>query len=221
MLAIVALSSFRMLQAIGHVLGHRHVRPQRVALEDHRHVAPFGRHGALRRRQDLVADRDFACRGSMKPAISRNVVVLPHPTDPAGRRAAHARSSATHSRPRRHRRSACRGPLVRLRPLILRLEGGKMRRFALCDNRLYRHRRHDISATRGQGPGPARVQLSCGDLVMTAVSPYRIASTRSPSDMSVARSDRGGLGRDFRPARPGERRLERDVTLNGGISWAG
>ena len=50
------------LQAISHVLGHRHMRPERVALEDHRHVALFRRQRARRRGQDLAADTDFAVR---------------------------------------------------------------------------------------------------------------------------------------------------------------
>ena len=37
------MSSPAQLKAIGNVLGDRHVRPQRVALEDHRHVAPLRR----------------------------------------------------------------------------------------------------------------------------------------------------------------------------------
>ena len=37
------------LEAEGHVLGHRHVRPDRVALEDHRHVALLGRQRGARR----------------------------------------------------------------------------------------------------------------------------------------------------------------------------
>ena len=51
---------FAQFEAVGDVLRHRHVRPQRVALEDHRHVAPLGRHGAGRRGDDLAADADFA-----------------------------------------------------------------------------------------------------------------------------------------------------------------
>src|SRR5690606_23267113 len=51
------------LQAEAHVLGHRHVRPDRVALEDHRHVAPLGRQAGLGRGDDLVADRDRAAGG--------------------------------------------------------------------------------------------------------------------------------------------------------------
>jgi hypothetical protein len=58
--SLVELPDF---QAIGHVLGHRHVRPQRIALEDHRHVAAFRRHRAGRRGEHLAADHDFACRG--------------------------------------------------------------------------------------------------------------------------------------------------------------
>ena len=48
------------LEPIDDVLGDRHVRPQRVALEDHRHVAPLGRQRLLRRGHDAVADADLA-----------------------------------------------------------------------------------------------------------------------------------------------------------------
>ena len=48
------------LEAVDDVLGHRHVRPQRVALEDHRHVAPLGRQRLRRRGHELVADADLA-----------------------------------------------------------------------------------------------------------------------------------------------------------------
>jgi len=49
-------------QAVGDVLGDRHVRPQRVALEDHRHLARFRRQRARRRRHHPVAHRDLAGR---------------------------------------------------------------------------------------------------------------------------------------------------------------
>ncbi len=49
-------------QAIGDVLGDRHVRPQRVALKDHRHLARFRRQRARRRRHHPVTDRDLAGR---------------------------------------------------------------------------------------------------------------------------------------------------------------
>jgi hypothetical protein len=39
-LGFVDLANF---QRVGHVLGHRHVRPDRVALEDHSDIAFFGR----------------------------------------------------------------------------------------------------------------------------------------------------------------------------------
>src|SRR3546814_13835662 len=48
------------LQAEGDVLEHRHVRPDRVALEDHRHAAALGRQDARRRGQDLPVDLDRA-----------------------------------------------------------------------------------------------------------------------------------------------------------------
>jgi hypothetical protein len=48
------------LEAVDDVLGHRHVRPERVALEDHRHVAPLRRQRLLRRRHGALADPDLA-----------------------------------------------------------------------------------------------------------------------------------------------------------------
>ena len=45
---IVARVHLTEFQPIDDVLGHRHVRPERIALEDHRHVAPLGRHSLLR-----------------------------------------------------------------------------------------------------------------------------------------------------------------------------
>ena len=48
------------LQAVGDVLGDRHVRPQRVALEHHRHVALLGRQRAPRRGHHAVAQHDLA-----------------------------------------------------------------------------------------------------------------------------------------------------------------
>jgi hypothetical protein len=47
-------------QSVDDVFGYRHVRPQRVALEDHRHFALLGRQGARLRRYHPVADMDFA-----------------------------------------------------------------------------------------------------------------------------------------------------------------
>ena len=46
-------------QPVGDVVGHRHVRPQRIALEDHRHLAGFGRQRTRRRRHRAVADHDL------------------------------------------------------------------------------------------------------------------------------------------------------------------
>jgi hypothetical protein len=37
---------FAQLEAVDDVLRDRHMRPQRIALEDHRHVAPLGRQRA-------------------------------------------------------------------------------------------------------------------------------------------------------------------------------
>src|SRR5262249_23062151 len=51
------------LETEGHVLRHRHVRPDRVALEDHRHVALLGRQGGDGRRDDVTVHRDGALAG--------------------------------------------------------------------------------------------------------------------------------------------------------------
>ena len=135
-------------QAVGDVLGHRHVRPQRVALEDHRHVAAFRRHGARRRGQDLAADHDFACRGldEARDQPQRRGLA-------AARRAQQADelamldAQATHRRRPRPRRSACSGPSVRLRPRFLpvlspysnrrdaRYIAGRIGRIDACRNR--------------------------------------------------------------------------------------
>src|SRR5262249_55610740 len=47
-------------QSVHHVLRDRHVRPERIALEDHRHPALFRRQHAARRRQAAIADPDLA-----------------------------------------------------------------------------------------------------------------------------------------------------------------
>ena len=51
------------LQAVGDVLSHRHMRPQRVALEHHRDVALLGWQHAGGRGDDTVAKRDLAGAG--------------------------------------------------------------------------------------------------------------------------------------------------------------
>ena len=61
--AMVSRSSLAQAQAVDDVLGDRHVRPQRVALEDHRHLALLGRQRARRRRHQAVADMDLAVGG--------------------------------------------------------------------------------------------------------------------------------------------------------------
>ena len=53
---------FAQPQAVDDVFGHRHMRPQRVALEDHRHLALLGRQRARLRRHQPVADMDLAAR---------------------------------------------------------------------------------------------------------------------------------------------------------------
>ncbi len=62
--AAIELSQF---QPIRDIVGDRHVWPQRVALEDHRHVAPLRRHSARRRRYEPVADIDLAGRRFDEP----------------------------------------------------------------------------------------------------------------------------------------------------------
>src|ERR1051326_7856249 len=44
------------LEAVGDILKNRHMRPDGVALEDHRHVAPFGRDQDGRRGDNLLPD---------------------------------------------------------------------------------------------------------------------------------------------------------------------
>ncbi len=53
---------FTQRKPIGHIVGDCHVRPQRVALKDHRHLPRFGRKGAPGRRQHPIADHDFSGR---------------------------------------------------------------------------------------------------------------------------------------------------------------
>jgi hypothetical protein len=59
----VAARDPREPQAVGHVLRHRHVRPERVALEDHRHAPPLGRDHERRGGEHAVADADLAAVG--------------------------------------------------------------------------------------------------------------------------------------------------------------
>jgi hypothetical protein len=49
---------FACLQPIRDVRGDGHMRPERVILKNHRHVASFGRHDRARRGQQTVADAD-------------------------------------------------------------------------------------------------------------------------------------------------------------------
>src|SRR5689334_14598502 len=51
------------LQSVAHVVAHGHVRPHRVALEDHAHVAPLGWDHRARLRNHLVAHADAALVG--------------------------------------------------------------------------------------------------------------------------------------------------------------
>ena len=65
------------------VLRRRHVREERVRLEDHAHVAPVG--GDVR--DVLAVDDDRARRrGGRSPATSRSAVVLPQPDGPSSER---------------------------------------------------------------------------------------------------------------------------------------
>ena len=69
--------------AVGHVFCHRHVREERVVLEDHAHAASFREDPPLRANHANVADFDYAGIGDFKPAMSRRKVVLPHPLGPS------------------------------------------------------------------------------------------------------------------------------------------
>ena len=55
------------LEPVGDILGDRHMRPQRITLEDHRHAAPLRRHRAARLRDGAAADPDRALVGIEKP----------------------------------------------------------------------------------------------------------------------------------------------------------
>src|SRR4030095_14059849 len=50
---------FLEFEAVGNVLRHCHVRPDRIALKDHRHVAPLWPYQMRRGRNDLAADPNF------------------------------------------------------------------------------------------------------------------------------------------------------------------
>ena len=51
---------FAELEAVNDILGHGHMRPERVALEYHRHVAPLGRNRVGRRGNQPVANENLA-----------------------------------------------------------------------------------------------------------------------------------------------------------------
>ena len=73
------LRQFAHLQVEPQVVAHGHVRIERVALEDHRHVAiPRRDIGHVRPRSEIVPE----LTGS-RPAIMRSVVVLPQPEGPS------------------------------------------------------------------------------------------------------------------------------------------
>ena len=67
------------LEAEGDVLGHRHVRKQRVALEHEAGVALPGRQAG----DVAFAEMHAPAVGSTKPATMRRVVVLPQPEGPS------------------------------------------------------------------------------------------------------------------------------------------
>ena len=94
-------------QPVGDVLRHRHVRPERVALEDHRHVALLGRQRARRRGHHAVADRDLARRrlDEARRSAAGSWSCRSRKAR-AGRPAARARCAATHRRRPPDRRSA-------------------------------------------------------------------------------------------------------------------
>src|SRR5689334_11888081 len=48
------------LEPVSYVIGDRHVRPERIALKDHRHTAPLRGHGATRLRHGAAPDPDTA-----------------------------------------------------------------------------------------------------------------------------------------------------------------
>ena len=66
-------------EAIGDVLQHRHVRKERVGLEDHADVALRGR----QQRHILPPIRIGPPLATSSPAIILSVVVLPHPEGPS------------------------------------------------------------------------------------------------------------------------------------------
>jgi hypothetical protein len=82
------------LEPEGHVLGHRHVREERVTLEHHAGVAPVRRHMG----DVLGPDGDAPEVTGMKPAIMRKVVVLPQPEGP--RRATNSPCSTVNEKSR-------------------------------------------------------------------------------------------------------------------------
>src|SRR5688572_25866268 len=53
------LGEFLKLESVDNVLRHRHVRPDGVALKDHRHVSPLRRHEMGWRRDDSTANTNF------------------------------------------------------------------------------------------------------------------------------------------------------------------
>ena len=78
----ISLGGLRHLERKADVLATRHVRVERIALEDHRDVAIAGRRRSSRRRRRR---RHAPAVGVSRPARMRSVVVLPEPDGPEQR----------------------------------------------------------------------------------------------------------------------------------------
>ena len=92
-------------RAVRDVLQHRHVREQRVVLEDRVDVALVRRHATKRPRRRAAPARGPA-RRNPPPAAGRRS--CPSPKGPAWRRTRRARSRTTRRRPRARRRRRAR-----------------------------------------------------------------------------------------------------------------
>ena len=106
-------------QAVDDVFGHRHVRPQRVALEDHRHVALLGRQRA--RSSTTPAARRHGSRRRKVPGNPRSAAAswsCRSRTGRAGRRVVHDRSSRRHYRPLQANQIAWSGRATQPTPIV-------------------------------------------------------------------------------------------------------
>ena len=74
----LGLGDLAQLQAEGEVVAHRHVRVERVALEDHRDVAILRRDIV----DDSVADVEVAAGDLLEPGEHAQAVVFPQPDGP-------------------------------------------------------------------------------------------------------------------------------------------